>query len=697
MKLERIKLVNFLSHVDTDLDLSKISLLAIVGENGAGKSSLFDALIWCLYGKVTTRGGQSDSIARFGTAETSVTVNWVLNDIKYQLIRILDNKKKSQKLELSVNGQIISERKKTEVESLLNDILKIPADLYCLTNAMQQESSSFLSLKPTDRKAFLSKIFQLDKYKTVQQQAKTTKNKLINGKSNLEGQLKIVNEEITKYIGIIANKPALEESLGEINSKQERVSSFLKCAAEEKIEEKQKKIKEKSSLETSICHHEEKLQELKDARSDLENFESLVLKLQQEELDLQREYDLLNKQVEEILDNNNQSETDINKKINQYNSDINICKQEYSKLQEIIDKANSLNTTAPCPTCYQEVCNEHILKITSIYKDQQSALKDKGQKLVFDKKQLENELGSLREQNQKKLKNVKESKVKAIASLGEKKDELMNINNQRNWASKKVDEKIKTEEVLDGLRLRLQNLVAEEVSPETIQKIQKAEQINKDLNAEKQEIEKQISHIDFLKAKYEELIEQKEFINTQIKELERNIQIYNLIIDACHPQKGIPAKIIENSLAPLEKISNDILNTFPGSTKFNVHFRTLTEDNKETLQLMVRNSHSIDEKYYEQHSGGEKLRIDLALRVALIRMIGSIYGVDNRTLIIDEGFHSLSTDIRSAAFELLARLHGVWFDKIFVITHSNEISDCVPFKLELKKDKDKTIVGYKNF
>lgn len=51
MKLLRVQALNFRSFENLDLDLNVDGLIAVVGTNGAGKSTIFAAIEWCLYGQ----------------------------------------------------------------------------------------------------------------------------------------------------------------------------------------------------------------------------------------------------------------------------------------------------------------------------------------------------------------------------------------------------------------------------------------------------------------------------------------------------------------------------------------------------------------------------------------------------------------------------------------------------------------------
>lgn len=67
MRIERIKLVNFRSHAETELELGDVTF--VLGANGAGKSSVADALEWLLTGRnqhTDAAGRNRNGLARTG-------------------------------------------------------------------------------------------------------------------------------------------------------------------------------------------------------------------------------------------------------------------------------------------------------------------------------------------------------------------------------------------------------------------------------------------------------------------------------------------------------------------------------------------------------------------------------------------------------------------------------------------------------
>jgi len=74
--------------------------------------------------------------------------------------------------------------------------------------------------------------------------------------------------------------------------------------------------------------------------------------------------------------------------------------------------------------------------------------------------------------------------------------------------------------------------------------------------------------------------------------------------------------------------------------RMRVRIETQRESNKgeiiETLDISI--SDELGRRSYEMYSGGEAFRINLALRIALSKLLARRAGAPLATLIIDEGF-----------------------------------------------------------
>ena len=102
MKFGNLSIHNFLSIKDAEIDLSDRGLMLIEGvnqddpsarSNGAGKSSIVDALSWCLYGKTARGVSGSDVINKKAGKGCSVTLK--INDSGTEYIVVRERKSAS--------------------------------------------------------------------------------------------------------------------------------------------------------------------------------------------------------------------------------------------------------------------------------------------------------------------------------------------------------------------------------------------------------------------------------------------------------------------------------------------------------------------------------------------------------------------------------------------------------------------------
>ena len=107
-----VKLDNFLSHKDTELTFDN-GVTVFIGGNGAGKSSIIDAITFALFGK--TRRGTNEETIRDGENQAATQIYFEVNGKKYQAIKkILKNNSPHQLLDSNSSPIAIGTEKVSE-------------------------------------------------------------------------------------------------------------------------------------------------------------------------------------------------------------------------------------------------------------------------------------------------------------------------------------------------------------------------------------------------------------------------------------------------------------------------------------------------------------------------------------------------------------------------------------------------------
>ena len=158
-------------------------------------------------------------------------------------------------------------------------------------------------------------------------------------------------------------------------------------------------------------------------------------------------------------------------------------------------------------------------------------------------------------------------------------------------------------------------------------------------------------------------------------------------------RQGIQAMLIETVVPRLEEEANVLLGRM---TDNRMHVKLETQrvrrsgpgsgpggDPIETLQINV--SDELGLRSYEMYSGGEAFRINLALRIALSKVLSQRTGAPLPTLFIDEGFGTQDTSGRERILDVISAIEDD-FDKIIIITHLDDLKDMFPVRIEVQKD-----------
>ena len=153
-------------------------------------------------------------------------------------------------------------------------------------------------------------------------------------------------------------------------------------------------------------------------------------------------------------------------------------------------------------------------------------------------------------------------------------------------------------------------------------------------------------------------------------------------------RSGVPAMLIDAAVPRIEAEANLLLGRMTDNrlaVKLETQRVRQSGNVAETLDILV--SDELGSRNYDLFSGGEAFRINLALRIALSKVLAQRMGLPLPTLFIDEGFGTQDAAGRERIVDAIASIQGD-FEKIIVITHLDELKDLFPVRIEVLKTGD---------
>lgn len=162
------------------------------------------------------------------------------------------------------------------------------------------------------------------------------------------------------------------------------------------------------------------------------------------------------------------------------------------------------------------------------------------------------------------------------------------------------------------------------------------------------------------------------------------------LAERAYGRDGIPTLVAENVAIPqIEAEANRILEQLPtvDGVTFHVELRTqraLKTDSdrlRETLDIVV--SDTDGDRPFETFSGGERARLNIALRIALARLLANRRGAESRLLAIDE-LEYLDELGQEKLVEVLRGLADT-YDRVLVVSHAPGVRDAFDATVEVVK------------
>ena len=207
MRFKKITLQNFLSYGPAqEISLDKQGLVGVFGantdssfdSNGAGKSAIIEAIVWCLWGD-TVRGLKADEVINSKVGKDCV-VTLEVDDGPQQYVitryRAKTDVKKKNDVLIEVNGTDATHGVMTDTQAMIDGIVGINFTTFSQSVLLTANTQSFCTLKDSEQKDVLEDILNIDMLRKAQAEAK---NRISGLQTELAGYLGNL-EPISEYV-----------------------------------------------------------------------------------------------------------------------------------------------------------------------------------------------------------------------------------------------------------------------------------------------------------------------------------------------------------------------------------------------------------------------------------------------------------------------------------------------------------------
>lgn len=293
MIFKRLRLKNFKSYASEIINFDK-GITVIVGENGAGKSSIFEAISFALFKQHTA--GKIGDLVRNNTENMSVELDFVSRGKEYRIIRDKTKSKTVSRLltKTSSDSEFMSlcsgER---EVSDNIQAILEMDANLFLNAIYVRQgEIAELVDKTPAEKKLLIGRLLGLDSLETAWNNMIPLIREYENKLSEIKGKLYSKDALKEEYETKSKELNALKSRGHELESQIEEVKNLISEISESKRDmEREKEIYETQMnnlsnekqtlerLEKDKHQLQENLDRIRESEAEIERLEKYVSKL----------------------------------------------------------------------------------------------------------------------------------------------------------------------------------------------------------------------------------------------------------------------------------------------------------------------------------------------------------------------------------------------------------------------------------
>lgn len=709
----KLELQNYRCFNNISIDFRPFSVALIIGEeygnndvsNGVGKSTIFEGIAWILYNKSKSR--TIDKVIKIGKTIVSGLFIYEKDGEKFKVIRRMSIKNNaSEVLFYKKIGKSWIRICEDGTPSLVTKIIaqSIGAQYDTFLNSVyfkQDDITKFSDASPSERKEILKEALHIniwDKYQAI------SKGFL----KDLQTKEIILDKRISEF------RDVDEESIKLISYQEQAEESM--ALARDNI----------SELECELEGYRNKLKKLQssDINKDTIQYKNIVSRKKE----LLNEVDLINKENEltkrsikkNILDVKeiNKNKLDISKKIDKsekdtfviefisgkndleklietHSKELDDLKKQLAEYELQLKQLEILQPGKQCPTCLSNF--DELDEVVDKRKSRKLYLESKISELNQLQKECKIELDdakSIKLKTRNTIEEIEKAKIVFSKYIMEEDFLTKDYDKLKLYFEVLVKRKEEVEKELIDIRQSIEEYKVYQDDKTQIDKLEDSiESVDANLSVLREELVNEGIKLGSITAKIEEnnrLKSERIILFKQKEELKEETRIYKFLVKS-FGKDGVPAIIVENITQELRQFANQILEKVchrPTSIDFITQKQNDTGSWGETFEVIV----TMDGKELELRdlSGGEKVRISIAIRLAISHFLGRRMGSGINFLLLDEVDQALDKHGVESLANMIHILSGSY--KILLITHNDMMKEKFANIITVRRTGDQSVI-----
>ena len=671
MIVRSLALRNYRSVRKLDLDFPESGLLGIVGDNGAGKSSILEAIAWALYGSQAIKPRKTEGLTTVGEKGCKVVLEFDQGGSAYVLTRTLKNAK------LVLGSKEIASMTSGVNEHIV-DLLNMDYKAFFTSIYTRQgDLSGFTDMKPAQRQETLERLLDV---------TKADKARMIIG-----GEARDIHKALEIKRSYTLDEEQIKSEIKNIMNELETLNKTL------------------GNLETNVKGAQKKRRESEKKRNEMKMALEDYQKLERSTLELEKEIEISQNNVNNLKTNMENVNKDIREKAEMHKEIMDVLKKPDPEEQmkkaegEIADIEKLINNLRE----KREITSIQLARYEAQIGDRKTKLKQ------IEKLGPESKcplcLRTLEEHGPNAVKIIR----KEIETLQSKvkPEELEEIKKQRDIEQKRRRAKDKRIDYLvNELRKRRESqaqllaLRLGNVSDIKFEISKKMKEWNGKLEKQKMELgntRKKIKEFNFNKKEYEKIEDDWDVAGDFLLVAQRKLEEHKGNVKA----KNAELKYKERELERIEKIKKEIEEETKKLSLLNFleqrlrEFRTyltgriapiLAKKTSERMKQITQGKYSLVEvdptnysiKVYdgsesfplERFSGGEVDAFNLAFRLSISDIIVERQGAEMGMIVLDEVLGSQDYQRQTAVLQGLERISQS-VGQVILVTHVASVKD----------------------